>query len=631
MRTAIERFRTPIIIGIVALFGALGCFVGSPLTGPGGDSFHGSVPDVAVITLSPSAISGPAGRAVQIQATAKTQSGDAVPSQDVDWESSNTAAATVSGTGNVTLLHKGTTTITAIATGVTASIAVNVGSPAPTSISVAPSSTEIEAGQTVQLGATAYDGSAVDSGFTMTWTSSNSGVASVSPTGLVKAVAAGNATITAASTGASGTAAIQVKSTAPVVASVSVSPATATLNPGRTAQLAATLKDASGNTLSGIPVTWSTSNSTAASVSSSGLVTGNAIGSATITASAGGHSGTAVMTVAAPVVASVSVTPGSATLAPAQTVQLTATPRDAGGNVLSASVSWTTSAAGVASVSSSGLVTGNTVGSATITATAGGIGGNASITVDSGPPSGFHEPPGMATQINTGSITSTSVMSIFSPTSPNAQAEWSGNLTVVPGGTGLRVNYPTDLPGGYSPVRFGHNIASAGNGWYYQRMKVRFSSNWTLNGNVGVKFCEPRTQQQGNGQGPNENHVIGAHDFDTYSTNAFFYVLLQGPNGHFQDLFEQPQYSPAANLKGGAWHLVEVLFTPESTPGAGDGTYTGWIDGTQIASWSSVLWLAPGNQVGWPYLMFDPTYGGGTHSPPQDMYWDFDQLYVSTR
>jgi hypothetical protein len=214
----------------------------------------------------------------------------------------------------------------------------------------------------------------------------------------------------------------------------------------------------------------------------------------------------------------------------------------------------------------------------------------------------------------------------------NSLGEWSGNLTLVPGSTGLRVNYLTSLSGGgYSPVRFGVNIPSAGTGWYYQRMKVRMSPNWTMSGNIGVKLCEPRTQQQGSGQGPNENHVIGLHDFETQSVNAFFYVLLQGPNGHFEDLFEQPQYSAAANIKGGAWHLLEVLFTPESSPGAGDGTYTGWVDGVQIAHWTSVLWLAAGNQVGWPYLMFDPTYGGGPNAPSQNMYWDFDQLYVSTK
>jgi hypothetical protein len=244
---------------------------------------------------------------------------------------------------------------------------------------------------------------------------------------------------------------------------------------------------------------------------------------------------------------------------------------------------------------------------------------------------GSNEPPGMSTQINTGPIASTTVFTVFSPPAPSSLGDWSGNLTVVPGGTGLRVTYPLTLPGGNSPARWGHGIGSPGTGWYYQRMKVRFSPNWTLSGNVALKFCEPRTEQTGSGQGPDENHVIGAHDFATQTTHAFFYVLLQGPNGHFRNLYEQPRYARGANLNDGAWHLLEALFTPESTPGAGNGTYTGWVDGVRVAHYSDVLWLAPGNRVGWRYLMFDPTYGGGRHNPAQTMYWDFDQLYVSTR
>jgi len=237
----------------------------------------------------------------------------------------------------------------------------------------------------------------------------------------------------------------------------------------------------------------------------------------------------------------------------------------------------------------------------------------------------------MATQINTGPITSISTVTVFSPSTPSSVGEWSGNLSVVPGGTGLRVTYPTSLSGGNSPVRWGHGIPSPGTGWYYQGMRVRFSPNWTLSGNVGLKFCEPRTQQTGSGQGANENHVISMHDFERRSTHAWLMVLLQGPNAQARNLLEQPAFNPAADLNDGAWHTMEVLFTPESSPGAGDGSYTGWVDGTQIAHYANVQWLARGNKAGWPYLMFDPTYGGGTHSPGADMYWDVDELYVSTK
>src|SRR5207247_2865652 len=116
-------------------------------------------------------------------------------------------------------------------------------------------------------------------------------VATVDGTGLVSGAGAGSATITATSEGHSGSASITV-STVPV-ASVSVSPASAALPVGQTVQLTATPQDANGNPLSGRTVSWASSNTSVATVSSSGLVTGEAAGSATITATSEGQSGKA--------------------------------------------------------------------------------------------------------------------------------------------------------------------------------------------------------------------------------------------------------------------------------------------------------------------------------------------------
>jgi len=82
-----------------------------------------------------------------------------------------------------------------------------------------------------------------------------------------------------------------------LVASVSVAPGTASLPVGGTQQLAATLKDASGNVLTGRSVAWTSSNAAVATMGGSGLVTAIAAGSATITAASGGKSGTATITV----------------------------------------------------------------------------------------------------------------------------------------------------------------------------------------------------------------------------------------------------------------------------------------------------------------------------------------------
>src|SRR5438128_7201445 len=85
------------------------------------------------------------------------------------------------------------------------------------------------------------------------------------------------------------------------VASVVVSPAPATLPVGGTLQLTVTLKDANGTTLTGRTVAWTSSTTTVATVSPSGLVTDVASGgTTTITATSEGKSGTSVVTVQAP-------------------------------------------------------------------------------------------------------------------------------------------------------------------------------------------------------------------------------------------------------------------------------------------------------------------------------------------
>src|SRR5207245_2695435 len=103
----------------------------------------------------------------------------------------------------------------------------------------------------------------------------------------------------------------------------------ASVEAGQTVQLTATPRDAGGNPLSGQTVTWSSSNTAVAAVSNSGLVSGVTPGSATITATSEGKSGTSSITVTNVPVATVDVTPPSASVQAGQTVQLTATPKDA--------------------------------------------------------------------------------------------------------------------------------------------------------------------------------------------------------------------------------------------------------------------------------------------------------------
>ncbi len=173
------------------------------------------------------------------------------------------------------------------------------GPPAVASVEVAPSLLSMAVGEMAQLTVTlkAADGKVL-AGRTVTWTSSDQAIATVSETGIVTAAAAGTATITATSEGVNGTATVTVTVTQQPVATVEVTPNNGNfVAVGGTLQFTATVKAADGSVLVGRPVTWTTSNAAVATVSATGLVTGVAPGTATITATSEGVSGTATVTV----------------------------------------------------------------------------------------------------------------------------------------------------------------------------------------------------------------------------------------------------------------------------------------------------------------------------------------------
>src|SRR5436190_6586361 len=261
----------------------------------------------------------------------------------------------------------------------TATVAVTL--PPVASVSVSPASASVLLTQTVQLTATTLDSTgAVLTGRTVTWSSNNGAVATVTSGGLVTGVAAGTATMTATSEGKSGTSAITV--TFVPVATVTVTPASANLAVGQTVQLTATPKDANGNTLTGRTITWATSNASVATVTTSGSVKGVTAGSATITATSEGQSGSSAISVRIVPVATVAVSPASASVQVGGTVQLTAVTKDSAGNTLTGrTITWASSNSTVATVSTTGLVSGLLIGSATITATSEAKSGSSAITV----------------------------------------------------------------------------------------------------------------------------------------------------------------------------------------------------------------------------------------------------------
>ena len=237
-----------------------------------------------------------------------------------------------------------------------------------TSINLNTTSATLTVGETQQLTATISPSNATNK--SVTWSTSNSSVATVSSSGLVTAKGEGSATITCKADDGSGkyaTCSITVKNSVVYVTSISLSASSATLEVGDTKQLTATVSPSNATNKS---VTWSTSKSSVATVSSSGLVTAKGEGSATITCKADDGSGkyaTCSITVKNSVVyvTSISLNASSATLEVGDSKQLTATVSPS--NASNKSVTWSTSKSSVATVSSSGLVTAKGEGSATIT------------------------------------------------------------------------------------------------------------------------------------------------------------------------------------------------------------------------------------------------------------------------
>jgi uncharacterized protein YjdB len=244
-------------------------------------------------------------------------------------------------------------------------------------VTVAPASSNIGVGASVQLTATVRSGTVVLTDRAVGWSSSNETIAVVSSTGRVTGLKAGAVTITATSEGVSGTAFVAVG-----IASVVVTPNPTSVGVGQTKQLTAVARDASNATVAGVPFQWTSAATATATVDATGLVTGRATGTAAISAAVGTVSGASNVTVTAVPVATVTVTPPTPNVTAGQTVQLTATLKDAAGNVLTGRVvTWASSNVLIATVNSSGLVSTLLKGTVTITATSETKSGTSNVTV----------------------------------------------------------------------------------------------------------------------------------------------------------------------------------------------------------------------------------------------------------
>lgn len=157
------------------------------------------------IELSQSEIKLTAGQTAQLTATVENGADDCL----IEWESADETVATVDQNGEITAVNPGTTTITAKCNDASASCEVTVVP--PTTISLSQNEMTLKTGETAQLTATAEN---ADS-HPVEWTSSDETVATVDATGLISALATGNATITAECNGATAVCEVTVEAPLP--------------------------------------------------------------------------------------------------------------------------------------------------------------------------------------------------------------------------------------------------------------------------------------------------------------------------------------------------------------------------------------------------------------------------------
>ena len=345
--------------------------------------------------------------------------------QEVNWTSNNEAVATVSDSGLVTAIAVGGATITATAddgsnvygtcaitvvarpattdydidastltqvTTNTTSSVVFTNSPVTVTIGKGSSSTNannyvasgnnphtrVYSGQkfTISAGDNAISEIVIHgtsdkgvSGFTTpTWTNASKSAdgyeVTLTPTDPESSV---SCTISGTSSFSGITVTVGDASTPVYPTSISLS-GTSSIAIGSTSQLSVNYSPSDTNVKN---VTFASSNTSVATVSNSGLVTGVAQGNATITATAetenGTTSATLNVTITPVAVNSVSLDSASASVKEGKTVTLVATVYPT--NATNKSVNWSSSSTSVATVNSSGVVTGVAAGNATITVT----------------------------------------------------------------------------------------------------------------------------------------------------------------------------------------------------------------------------------------------------------------------
>lgn len=283
--------------------------------------------------------------------------------QKLTWTSSDNSIATVSY-GTVTTKKAGTVTITATSSNgksASSTIVISEREATVTKISLSKTFTTLYIGQEEKITATLTPSNVTDK--TVTWTSANPQIATVSSDGTIKGVSVGTVEILAkSSNGKEASMKVRVESG---VTSISLNKSNISLEVGKAEQLVATILPSNAPDKS---VTWYSSDNNIATVEN-GVVTGKKAGTVTITAkSSNGKVAICIVYVNSIVVpvTDIKINTENVTINVGGTVTLTTTITPS--NATDKTVTWSSSDSNIATVSNKGEVTGKKAGTVTITA-----------------------------------------------------------------------------------------------------------------------------------------------------------------------------------------------------------------------------------------------------------------------
>ena len=309
-----------------------------------------------------------------LTATVHDQHGRVMTQVAVSWRSSGPAVAIVDQAGLVTSAGNGSAYIVATAGDASDSARVAVEQ-RPESLRISPAQLRLDAlGDTVRLTGEVLDPNGQPIvGTAVTWAAIDTTIVTVNEEGVVTAVDNGSTTIHATSGTLADSVSAEVEQ---VPAEVRISPADDPLRFGTlgdTVRLSAEVFDSNGHPVAGVSVAWSIGDTSVATIDQGGLVTARGNGTATVSASAQGATGSIRVEVDQ-VPVTIEVMSPTDLLAIGDSLQMTAEAFDAGGSLIEdADFIWTSSNTAVATVNPEGWVHAVAEGSVEITATLKGL------------------------------------------------------------------------------------------------------------------------------------------------------------------------------------------------------------------------------------------------------------------